>query len=131
MRISKRLAAKISIWTVLVLLIASGFGVFPQRLSNNVALADDDDNDPNYQHVLVHYDYMVAPDHTHLPDPAFIQAVVDAYKRHGIMLHIGPDHTAIPETNVTVFGPAYTGTCGLSNTVNFGCVPPNLHGLGL
>jgi hypothetical protein len=59
--------------------------------------------------VFLHYDYMVAADHTHDPEvvaPGAIQAVVDAFARHGIRAIIDPRHTAIPETDVTVFGPA-------------------------
>jgi hypothetical protein len=59
--------------------------------------------------VMLHYDYMVAADHTHDPEvvaPGAIQAVVDAFARHGIRAIIDPRHTAIPETDVTVFGPA-------------------------
>src|SRR5262249_43977528 len=58
--------------------------------------------------VLLHYDYMVAADHTHDPEvvaPGAIQAVVDAFARHGIRMIIDPRHTAIPETAVIVFGP--------------------------
>jgi len=61
--------------------------------------------------VLLHYDYMVAADHTHDPEvvaPGAIQAVVDAFARHGITAIIDPRHTAIPETAVIVFG---SGSC--------------------
>lgn len=61
--------------------------------------------------VLLHYDYMVAADHTHDPKvvaPGAIQAVVDAFARHGIRAIIDPRHTAIPETPVIVFG---SGKC--------------------
>ncbi len=34
------------------------------------------------------------------PVPDQIQAVVDAYKSHGIVLHIDPQHTAIPEAPI-------------------------------
>lgn len=98
MRLSKHLPA-ISAWIILLV----GFGVVPQMLGSNGALADDDD--PDYQHVWVHYDYMVAPDHNHAPDPAAIQLVVDAYKKHGIKLHIDPHHSAIPETHIVHFEP--------------------------
>jgi hypothetical protein len=56
------------------------------------------------QHVWVHYDYMVGPDgESFAPDPAGIQIVVDAFKRHGVTLHIDPQHTAIPLHSVIVF----------------------------
>lgn len=58
--------------------------------------------------VLLHYDYMVAADHTHDPDvvaPGAIQAVVDAFARHGIRMIIDPRHAAIPEIPEVVFGP--------------------------
>ena len=47
--------------------------------------------------VWVHYDYVVEPDGTSFaPDPAGIQMVVDTYRAHGIVLHVDPQHTAIP-----------------------------------
>jgi hypothetical protein len=47
--------------------------------------------------VWVHYDYVVEPDGTSFaPDPAGIQMVVDVYRAHGIVLHVDPQHTAIP-----------------------------------
>jgi hypothetical protein len=56
------------------------------------------------QHVWVHYDYMVGPNgESFAPDPAGIQIVVDAFKRHGVILHIDPQHTAIPLHSVIVF----------------------------
>jgi hypothetical protein len=56
------------------------------------------------QHVWVHYDYMVGPDgESYAPDPAGIQIVVDSFKRHGVILHIDPEHTAIPLHSVIVF----------------------------
>jgi hypothetical protein len=71
------------------------------------------------QHVWVHYDYMVSPDgESFAPDPAGIQIVVDSFKRHGVILHIDPQHTAIPLHSVIVldepgvqysFDPACTG----------------------
>ena len=58
--------------------------------------------DSAYLNVWVHYDYMVAPDHSDAPDPAAIQMVVDAFKTHGVTLHIDPQHTAIPAHTVIV-----------------------------
>ena len=56
------------------------------------------------QHVWVHYDYMVGPNgESYAPDPAGIQIVVDSFKRHGVILHIDPQHTAIPLHSVIVF----------------------------
>ncbi|HKF22614.1 MAG TPA: choice-of-anchor D domain-containing protein [Candidatus Angelobacter sp.] len=72
--------------------------------------------------VLLHYDYMVAADHTHDPEvvaPGAIQAVVDAFARHGIRVIVDPRHTAIPETDVTVFGPADCSKFFGFHSVNF------------
>jgi hypothetical protein len=56
------------------------------------------------QQVWVHYDYMVgAGGASFAPDPAGIQIVVDAFRRHGVILHIDPQHTAIPLHSVIVF----------------------------
>jgi hypothetical protein len=78
--------------------------------------------------VFLHYDYMVLADqgtgcnanpdcnpgqtctgnvcrgHTHKPQARGIQAVVDAFAAHGIMLHIDPNHAAIPEVKVITVG---------------------------
>src|SRR5258708_1950286 len=78
--------------------------------------------------VFLHYDYMVLADqgtfcnassdcnagqtctgnvcrgHTHKPQATGIQAVVDAFAAHGIMLHIDPNHAAIPEIKVVTVG---------------------------
>jgi hypothetical protein len=72
--------------------------------------------------VFLHYDYLVAPDHTHDPEvlaPGAIQQVVETFARHGITLVIDPHHTAIPEiappantfpfASTIVFG---NGNCG-------------------
>jgi len=62
-----------------------------------------DDSEPlSPYHVWVHYDYMVAPGHSHAPSPAAIQLVVDSFSRHGVALHIDPVHNAIPEHQVIV-----------------------------
>jgi uncharacterized repeat protein (TIGR01451 family) len=79
--------------------------------------------------VLLHYDYMVAADHTHDPEvaaPGAIQAVVDAFARHGIRMIVDPQHTAIPETDVTVFGPA---DCSEFLSGNFGLHSANFYDL--
>jgi hypothetical protein len=79
--------------------------------------------------VLLHYDYMVAADHTHDPEvvaPGAIQAVVDAFARHGIKMIVDPQHTAIPETDVTVFGPA---DCSKFLSGNFGFQSVNFYDL--
>src|SRR5882724_4730815 len=57
-------------------------------------------NDPPNQVVFLHYDYMIASDHSHAPDPLAIQIVVEAFRRHGITLYIDPQHTEIPERKV-------------------------------
>ncbi|HKF22615.1 MAG TPA: choice-of-anchor D domain-containing protein [Candidatus Angelobacter sp.] len=69
--------------------------------------------------VLLHYDYLVADNHTHDPEvvaPGAIHEVVKAFARHGITLIIDPHHTAIPESALppgdfptVVLG---TGNCG-------------------
>jgi streptogramin lyase len=56
----------------------------------------------SYLNVWVHYDYMVAPDHSDAPNPVAIQMVVDAFKAHGVTLHIDPQHAAIPAHSVIV-----------------------------
>jgi hypothetical protein len=56
--------------------------------------------------IRLHYDYMVAPDHTHDPEivaPGAIQRVVDAFARHGVELIVDPHHTGIPEVPVVTF----------------------------
>ena len=56
--------------------------------------------------VLLHYDYMVAADHTHDPEalsPGTIQRVVDAFARHGVELIVDPHHAAIPEVETVSF----------------------------
>jgi hypothetical protein len=55
-----------------------------------------------YLDVWVHYDYMVGPGYSDAPDPAAIRIVVDAFKAHGVTLHIDPQHTAIPGHAVIV-----------------------------
>jgi len=55
-----------------------------------------------YLNVWVHYDYMVGADGSFAPSNAAIQMVVDAFRAHGVTLHIDPQHTAIPERTVIV-----------------------------
>jgi hypothetical protein len=90
-----------------------------------VPLAAADDG-PSYQHVWVHYDYMAGYDTTDgkyvsfKPDPAAIQMVVDAFRQHGVILHIDPQHDALPWHEVIIpdfiplpasfFSPACTGS---------------------
>jgi len=66
--------------------------------------------------IFLHYDYMVATDHTHDPEvvaPGAIQVVVDAFAAHGVELVIDPQHTAIPEIPTIGFEdstcPGFTG----------------------
>ena len=85
-------------------------GVLPGGPSGN-QLRPQNTTTIDYQHVWVHYDYMVFPNgitaplpgllseppgFTTAPDPAAIQLVVNAYAAQGIILHIDPQHTAIP-----------------------------------
>ncbi|HET9308140.1 MAG TPA: choice-of-anchor D domain-containing protein [Candidatus Sulfotelmatobacter sp.] len=56
--------------------------------------------------VRLHYDYMVAPDHTHDPEvvaPGAIQRLVEAFALHGVELIVDPHHTAIPEIETITF----------------------------
>jgi hypothetical protein len=69
--------------------------------------------------VVLHYDYLVADNHTHDPEvvaPGAIQEFVKAFADHGIAVIIDPHHTAIPESVLSaiyfptlVFG---AGNCG-------------------
>ena len=61
--------------------------------------------DPSRKDVYLEIDYMVAADHSHQPRAASIQAVVDAFARQGIALHVDPVHDAIPETKVLALLP--------------------------
>jgi hypothetical protein len=72
------------------------------------------------QHIWLHYDYMVASDHSDAPDPAAIQLVVDAFAAHGIQLHIDPVHTAIPEVGWVFFkGVGGGGECTSQTSAQF------------
>jgi streptogramin lyase len=74
------------------------------------------DNSP-YVGVWLHYDYMVGPDGSFAPSAAAVQMVVDAFKAHGVILHIDPQHTAIPEHTVIVpdWQSAYAATPGFDS----------------
>ena len=82
---------------------------------------------PNPPIVWLHYDYMIkdGPNgHSHEPDPASIQLVVEAFRAHGITLHIDPQHTAIPETDVLVFSPGFDPSqCGYFSQPSFSYFP--------
>lgn len=59
---------------------------------------------PNPPVVWLHYDYMVGADgHSHAPITESITKVVQAFRDHGITLHIDPQHTAVPETPFMAF----------------------------
>jgi hypothetical protein len=58
--------------------------------------------DPNKADVYLHYDYVVAADHSHQPPAEAIQWIVDSFAAHGISLHIDPQHNAIDETSAQV-----------------------------
>ncbi|HKA35219.1 MAG TPA: choice-of-anchor D domain-containing protein [Thermoanaerobaculia bacterium] len=69
--------------------------------------------------VFLHYDYMVAPDHTHDPEalaPGAVGRIAAIYKAHGIELIVDPRHTAIPEVETIVFLPA---PCDLPGFASF------------
>jgi hypothetical protein len=59
-------------------------------------------DDSPYLNVWVHYDYMVGSGYSDAPSAAAIQLVVDAFRRHGVTLHIDPQHAAIPARQVIV-----------------------------
>ena len=63
---------------------------------------------PNPPIIRLHYDYMVAPDHSHAPSANAIQLVVDAFRMKGIELRVDPLHAAIPERRYV----GIDGTCG-------------------
>ena len=66
--------------------------------------------------IYVHYDYMVAPDHTHDPEvvaPGGLQKVIDSFAFHGVELVIDPNHTAIPEVQFIDYA---TYPCGPPDT---------------
>jgi hypothetical protein len=61
--------------------------------------------------IFLHYDYMVASDHSDAPQDGFMDMVTDVFKQHGIILHIDPQHTAIPESRLLVFDAILPGSC--------------------
>ncbi len=67
--------------------------------------------DPNKADVYLHYDYVIAGDHTHQPPADAMQWIVDAFAAHGINLHIDPQHNAICE-NAGDAGCMTVGTAG-------------------
>ncbi|MBO3101090.1 choice-of-anchor L domain-containing protein [Cellulomonas fengjieae] len=50
--------------------------------------------DPNVPDIFVEIDHMADGNHSHLPEPAAIQAVVDSFARHGVHLHVDYGPTA-------------------------------------
>jgi hypothetical protein len=102
------------------------------------------DESPTYQHVWVHYDYMAGYDPTagsyvsFNPPSAAIQLVVNAFRRHGVILHIDPQHNVIPYHEVVVpdWNPAWQGVstaCTGTDAVSFTALkaqyftPPDAH----
>ncbi len=68
---------------------------------------DDEDDERGRPVVYLHYDYMVKRGrggHSHKPDPESIRMVVQAFRQHGIKLHIDAQHAAIPESPYLGFG---------------------------
>ena len=106
-------------------------GVYAGTLS----IADDDPGSPQTlaltgtgvgikrSKIFVHYDYMVADDHTHDPEavaPGALQVVIDSFAAHGVELVIDPNHTAIPEIPTVDFGLDPRFACGpAGQNVNF------------
>ena len=68
----------------------------------SVAVSGSKADSSPYLNVWVHYDYMVGPGYSDAPSPAATQMVVDAFRAHGVTLHIDPQHTAIPAHRVIV-----------------------------
>src|SRR6516164_3192380 len=58
--------------------------------------------------VWVHYDYMAGYDSTiatnvnFAPPPEAIHMVVDSFRKHGVILHIDPQHNVIPYHEVVI-----------------------------
>jgi hypothetical protein len=61
-------------------------------------------DDGPYVNVWVNYDYMVGPGYSDAPSAAAMRTVVEAFRAHGVTLHIDPGHTAIPARRVIVPG---------------------------
>ena len=107
---------------VMVAAMLAGCNGDSTTLTSPVGTVADRANDvapPNPPVIFLHYDYMVTPDggmfvgdtiKNYAPDPATIDHVVEAFRRHGISLVIDPQHTEIPFQEI-MMGP-------------FGC-PPN------
>jgi hypothetical protein len=98
-------------------IVASTLGVLV--LSQMSLMAATRPETPQPPVIFLHYDYMVASDHSDAPQDGFIDLVVDAFKQHGIILHIDPQHTAIPEDPVLVFDANFPGSCSGTNRANF------------
>jgi hypothetical protein len=76
--------------------------------------------DPSRPDIYLQYDYMdgtATGGHSHEPAPAAIQAVVDAFDRQGIALHVEPGE-ALPHSAVVTFDPV-VATCAGDDAVNF------------
>src|SRR5215470_8598360 len=71
------------------------------------------------ERVRLHYDFMVASDHTHDPEvvaPGAIQRVINAFAAHGVELIVDPHHTAIAEVQSVTFAPyAPLALCGFGS----------------
>jgi len=77
-------------------------------------------NNPPTRVIWLHYDYMVKEGphaHSHAPDPRAIQLVIEAFRRHGVTLHIDPVHNAIPERKVVTLRPV-NPTCAGPDAVD-------------
>ena len=102
MRHSKQTALRF-LWPMLTL-FALAVLIWPGRGGGAGVAAQG--NDPPNRVIFLHYDYMVkeGPDaHSHEPDPEAIAMVVQAFRTHGITLHIDPQHTVIPEVRTLNF----------------------------
>jgi hypothetical protein len=80
------------------------------------------------QTIWLHYDYMVAADGTsYAPDANGIDLVVQAFKEHGIDLHIDPQHAAIPVPSFPVYfdvsvWPYRAPPCAFGSSVDFSTI---------
>jgi hypothetical protein len=109
-------SARVGHLGLVMLLLLLGLGLTSQMVSRSTQAAPT--TNP-HRTIYVHYDYMVAPDHSDAPDPAGIQLVVDAFARHGIALVIDPEHTAIPEHKVITFHTTLDPRCAGPDAVDF------------
>jgi hypothetical protein len=67
-----------------------GLSLFVLAACSAVAVPASKAEDSPYLNVWVHYDYMVGADGSFAPRTSAIQMVVDAFKAHGVTLHIDP-----------------------------------------